>query len=98
MRIHNFLVDYRDKHNDTASEVVLERRIFTEDISNSEEEVMVVGNDERVRGRRTNDYKENRVKGLQLRDKLRIALMNHDMHRPRRIEWSQDENNYAIRL
>ena len=97
MRIHNFLVDYRDKHCDRAAEVC-DRIIFTEDILNSGEEVMVIGDDEGVRGRRTNDAKENRVKGLQLRDKLRLALMNHDMHRPRKEEWIQDQNNYAIRL
>ena len=97
MRFHNFLVDYRDKNCDTATEVS-ERIIFTEDILNSGEEVMVIGDDQRTRGRRTNDYKENRLKDLQLRDKLRLALMNHDMHRPRKEEWIQDQNNYAIRL
>ena len=96
MRLHNFIVDYRDEHCNTDTGVT-DRRIFTEDISNNGAMVMVVGDDQRDKGRKSNDEKENRLKGLQLRDRLRISLMNHDMHRASREEWSGDENNYVIR-
>ena len=96
MRLHNFIIDYRDEHCNTDKEVT-DRRMFTEDISNNGAMVMVVGDDQRHKGRISNDEKEYRLKGLQLRDRLRISLMNHDMRRAAREEWSGDENNYVIR-
>ena len=58
---------------------------------------MVIGDDQRDIGRRLNHDKENRLNGMQLRDKLHISLMNHDMHRARREDWGVDANNYVIR-
>ena len=95
MRIHNFIVDYREEHCDNGTGVT-DRRIFTEDINNNGGDVMVVGDDHRDKGRKFNNEKEDRLKGLQLRDKLRISLMNHDMHRSRKEDWVVDENNYVV--
>ena len=85
IRLHNFIIDYRDEHCNTDKEVT-DKRMFTEDISNNGAKVMVVGDDQHHKGRISNDEKDYRLKGLQLRDTLRIFLMNHDMH-----------NNYVIR-
>ena len=96
MRIHNFLVDYRDEHCDREQELN-ERSIFTDDIANSDALVMVVGNDVGAGGRVSNQDKNNRHRGMQIRDQLRISLMDHDMHRARKDEWVEDENTYITR-
>ena len=85
IRLHNSLVDYRDEHCDQEKEEN-ERRIFTEDMENSGTMVMVVGNDIGMTGRISNQKKNDRHRGMQLKDKLRIFLMNHDMHRARNEE------------
>ena len=33
-----------------------------------------------------------RLKGLKLRDKLRLLLMNHDLKTPRKEEWFEDDS------
>ena len=96
MRLHNFLVDYRDEHADKEL-IVNERQLFQDDIDNSDATVMVVGNDLRSQGNITTNEKTQRVKGLQLRDKLRISLLDHDMHRPRKEEWVEDDHNHVTR-
>ena len=96
MRLHNFLVDYRDEHSKEDNNVN-ERKIFREDILNSEATIMVVGNDNRAPGRLTNQDKYNRERGMLVRDKLRISLMNHDMHRARKEEWVEDAHSYIAR-
>ena len=82
MRLHNFLVDYRDQHCDKEKEAN-KRRIFTEDMENSGAMVMVVGNNVGITGGISNQEKNNRHRGMQLRDKLRMSLMKYDMHRAR---------------
>ena len=85
MRLHSFLVDYRDEYCDKEKEAN-ERRIFTEDMENSGSMIMVVGNDVGITGRISNQKKNDRHRGMQLKDKLRIFLMKHDMHRARNEE------------
>ena len=96
MCLHNFLVDYQDEYCDKEKEAN-ERRIFTEDIKNSGAMIMVVSNDVGITGRISNQEKINQHRGVQLRDKLRISLTNHDMHRVSNEEWVEDEHNYITR-
>ena len=83
MRLHNFLVDYRDAHDVDYN---FESRVFHNDCSDNELGVEVVGNDEhRPRiGRRSTTEETSRQQGLRLRDGLRQAIYDHDMVRPRK--------------
>ena len=58
---------------------------------------MVVGNDIGVRGNISNDERNQRYRGLKLRDSLRLSLVDHDMHIPRKEEWFDDDNMYVQR-
>ena len=85
MRLHNFLVDYREEDSDSIPDET-ERSIFNEDMVDSGESAMVVGNGVGVRGNISNHEREMRLKGLKLRDKLILSLMDHDLKRPRKEE------------
>ena len=67
-------------------------------MENSDAMVMAVGNDIGITGRISNQEKNNRHRGMHLRDKLRISLINHDMHRARNEEWTEDEHTYITRI
>ena len=100
MHLHNFLVEYRDAHtsSDESTDEVEERTLFEEDLCDSGAEPIVVGNDKgRPGGRPTCIEKYYKVKGLKLRDGLRLSLCNHDMHRPRKEEWATDLNTHTVR-
>ena len=96
MRLQIFLVEYRDEHADKEI-IVNERQLPIEDINNSETEVMVVGNDVRACGNISNTERIERLIGMKLRDDLIISLMDHDMNRPRKDEWVEDEHKYITR-
>ena len=83
MHLHNFLVEYRDAHDIDYN---FERNVFENDCSDNGFTSEVVGNDGiRPRmGRRSSTDEVSRQKGLQLRDKLRQAIYEHDMVRPRK--------------
>ena len=66
-------------------------------MENSGAMIMVLGNDYGIAGRISNQEKINRYRGMQLRDKLRIYLMNRDMHRASNEEWVEDEYTYITR-
>ena len=87
--LHNFLFDYRDGHSDPIPDDT-ERSIFNEDMVDSGESTMVVGDDVGIRGNISNHERETRLKDLKLRDKLRLSLMDHDLRRPRKEEWFED--------
>ena len=83
MHLHNFLVEYRDAHDIDYN---FEHNVFENDCSDNGFTSEVVGNDGiRPRmGRRSSTDEVSRQKGLQLRDKLRQAIYEHDMVRPRK--------------
>ena len=58
---------------------------------------MVVGNDVRASENISNIERIDILRGMKLRDDLRISLMDHDMYRPRKDEWDIDEHNYVTR-
>ena len=58
---------------------------------------MVVGNGVGLCGNIFNNERSERLKVIKLRDEHRVSLRDHDMHRPRKEEWSEDEYNYATR-
>ena len=86
MRLHNFLVDYREERSDSIPDET-ERVIFNGDMVDSGESAMVIDNDVGVCGNISNYDREMRLKGLKLREKLRLSLMDHDLRRPRKEEW-----------
>ena len=58
---------------------------------------MVVGDDVGVRGNISDSERDQRYKGLKLRDFLRLSLADHDMHRSRKEEWFDDDNMHVQR-
>ena len=54
---HNFLVDYLEEHSDPIPDET-ERNIFNEDMVDSGESAMVVGNDAGIRGNIANRVRE----------------------------------------
>ena len=58
---------------------------------------MVVGNDSRPVGNILNKERHNRQKGLILRDSPRFSSSNHEMHRPRKEEWFEDNYMHVNR-
>ena len=96
IRLHNFLVDYRESYV-IIDEETEEKSLFTEDARNSRECTMVVGDDVGVRGNISNSEKDQRYKGLKLRDSLRLSLVDHDIHRPRKEEYFDDDNIHVHR-
>ena len=100
MRIHNFLIDFR---KDNVDEI---RSDLNEDMSNfmdrcSEVGVLpgvIVNDNRRPSGRISNDERIRRENGLALRNDLRQAIEDHNMHRPcKDNEWNYDSNNHIIR-
>ena len=41
--------------------------------------------------------RDQRYKDLKLKDSLRLSLAYHDMHRPRKEEWFDDDNMHVQR-
>ena len=97
MRIHNFLVDYRDDNmNDMRKDLADDLVSHMETVAESGTLPGVVVNDNhRPRGRISNDEKVRRLKGIDLRDELCMKIANHNMVRPRK-DWRIDEHNHAI--
>ena len=57
MRLHNFLVDYREAHV-IIDEENEEKSLFTKDVRNIRECVMVVGDDTGVKGNTSNSERD----------------------------------------
>ena len=101
MRIHNFLVDYRNNElEDIKTDLSENFAAFVSD--NTYDDAIVPGvilNDNcRPSGRISDDERTRRNKGIEIRDKLKLSLADHNMHRPKANKsWSVDENNHTIR-
>ena len=85
MRLHNYLVNYRLNNNTTSeNDGIIETNVFQQDILNSNAMPVIIGNDMgRPKGNISNDERLNQMKGCIIRDTLKIALQDHDMHRPK---------------
>ena len=98
MRLHIFLVEYRDA-NLPPSDISVEQRIFNDDCINTDACPIVSGNDStRPAGRPSSDERECRLQGSKLRDKLRLDIADCDMHRPRQEDWEYNNNGGAVRI
>ena len=85
MRLHNFLVDYREK-NKLVNELEEDMDLFYQDALNNNTIPLQTGNDlGRPQGNITSVDRMNRVDGTRLRAQLSQKFQDHDMHRPRRI-------------
>ena len=101
MRLHNFLVDYRESSKDIDKELdaILERHIFEQGLDDSNIVPIVVGNQSsRGAGRPTLHEIDNRTLGLQRRDKLKNDLQDYGLHRPRASEWKDDSYSHVVRV
>ena len=97
MHIHNFLVDYRLKNSVPVADITHEREIFVDDMSDNGIFNMVITNDNNrgEGGRPSNEEKRRRMNGVSLRDELKTALMNANMHRRRKKDnWNYDSSNH----
>jgi len=98
MRLHNYLVEYRDA-NLPPSDFAVEQRIFDHDCTDIDACPIISGNDgARPAGRPSSDEREYRLQGLKLRDTLRLNFAACDMHRPRQEEWEYSNNGGAVRI
>ena len=96
MRLHNFLVDYRQCENDVYQK---DKQIFEDNIRDVNAQPLQVGSDlGRPSGRITGTDKETCTQGLSLRNQLTNALAQHDMHRPERNEWYTNTNTHVQQL
>ena len=97
MRLHNFLVDYRERHNCT-NESFEDRHIFTQDVLNTNSMPLQTGNDlGRPRGRISFDEHSKRIEGMQIRDRLKQSLRDHQLYRPRKNEWYSEFSSHTYR-
>ena len=97
MHIHNFLVDFRNTGTIENNDERIERNVFIDDMCDNGIFNMVVGNDNSrgEGGRPSNDERIRRTNGLELREKLKISLENHDMHRKTKADaWQYDNSNH----
>ena len=98
MRLHNYLVDYRESF--TAEEDhVGDMELFRQDAIDSQTLPLQTGNDlGRLRGNISNDERMNRYKGEFVRSRLMNEIRDCDMHRPRKKEWYCDTLSHVQRV
>ena len=98
MRLHNYLVDYRE-NNLGEKELQDDMVLFQQDLLNSNTIPVQTGNDlGRPRGNITSEDRLNRVDGTRLRANLSQKNQDFDMHRPRKNEWYSDSSTYTKRI
>ena len=99
MHLHNFLVNYRESltNEDKRDERIIERHVFEQDILDNGVLPLVVGEDLRIRGRPLISEKEWKLRGLKMRDNLKISLMEHGLHRPRKEDWNTNQHTHIVR-
>ena len=99
MHIHNFLVDYRNKHSVPTIDKTNKREICVDDMCDNTIFNMVINNDNNrgEGGRPSNEEKQRRINGVRLRDELKLALVHANMHRRRKKDnWNYDASNHII--
>ena len=100
MRIHNFLVDFR---NDNIEEIRSELTIsctqyYSSSTTTDEIPGVIVNDSRRLRGRVAFEERMRRIQGLEIRDRLRQDIVNHNMHRPALDnDWYYNNLNHIVR-
>ena len=90
-------MNYRENTKST-SDIGVDKLVFQQDFDDNENDHLVVGNDgNRQVGKITNSDKENKVRGLCIRNNLKNILREHRLARPRKNEWSEDKYTYFQR-
>ena len=98
MRLHNFLVDYRERNN-CLEDLTYDNMIFNEDILNTNSLPVQTGNELGChRGNISNEERSNRVEGMLIRDNLKLLLKECQMYRPRKNEWKTNYASHTIRI
>ena len=106
MRLHNIIVDSRDKDYGGSKvsggcnsiEIYIERRVFEDNCDDNAITSIIKGQcGESTRGRRPINDKEWRLKVLSLIDELKLKLLNHDVVRPRKNDWHEDYHMHIVR-
>ena len=99
--MHNFLVDFRnDNIEELRPELTQSCRQFYLSSSGVDEIPGVVVNDNRRPcGRIAYEERRRRIQGLEIRDNLRQAIVDHIMHRPvLDNEWYYNDINHSVRI
>ena len=99
MRLHNYLVDYQNDDIDNIRHELnqdLNHHVSNLDLDGDIPGV-VLNDNRRSRGRISDDERSRRIKGFEVRDKLRNDLMKHNIHRPEKSEWSHSSFNHVTR-
>ena len=98
MRLHNYLVDYREENN-CYIDAIVEKDTFEVASDDNEVNSMVLGNNVcNSAGIPSLHEKDERVNRLKIRDKLRQSLLDHEMRRPRKSEWNMDKYMHVNRI
>ena len=99
-RIHNFLIDFRQ---DNVYEIRSDLNVDMANFMNKCDELgvlpgVIVNDNRRPSGRISDDERLRRSNGLLLRNSLRQAIKDHNMHRPiKNNAWNYDSNNHMVR-
>ena len=100
MRIHNFLIDFRQ---DNVNEIRSDLNVDMANFMNKCDELgvlpgVIVNDNRRPSGRISDDERLRRSNGLLLINSLRQAIKDHNMHRPSKNNaWNYDYNNHMVR-
>ena len=98
MRLHNYLVVYREKHLE-MNELEDDMIVFHDNLLNSNTIPVQTGNDLGCpQGNITSEDRLNRVDGNRLRAHLSQKIQDHDMHFSRMNEWYCDSSSHTQRI
>ena len=85
IHIHNYLVNHRESQANPIADESIDNDIFIHDqIDHAIVSTVVHADPTRSRGRPTNDEIFYCLNCIELRDRLRQSIVNHNMHRPRK--------------
>ena len=97
MRLHNYLVDYRETNKD-IHHLTYERELYQSDITHSHAMPVQTGTDlGRPQGNITNDERMDRIKGMVIRDGISQQLADLDMHRKTK-HWKCNTSSHTFSL
>ena len=90
------MVDYSDE-NKAYSILYTDRNIFNEQISDTNEDILHVGNGNlRPTCHISDDERTMFQRGLLFHHSLCQSLAGHEIQRPSRSEWNEDRNAHTI--
>ena len=93
-------MDYRNASKSIRDDEIFERHMFIDDMCDNEIFNMVVGNENNrgYGGRLINDERTRHQQGVELRDKLRQSLANHNMHRRSKVDLQEYDSYNHVQL